>query len=184
MAGDSGRWGWHQLDSHWVRRLVEATDIRPGDLVVDVGAGAGAITAQLVHAGASVVAVELHPRRVAQLRHRFAGAPVTVVRADASDLRLPGRPFKVVANPPFGVTTSLLRRLTARSSRLDRATLVLPAWAVARWSAGRGAGTPTSKRTFTCRPGPRVPAAAFRPAPPAIRRSSSSHVTLVHPIEC
>jgi 23S rRNA (adenine-N6)-dimethyltransferase len=166
VAGDSGRWGWHQLDSRWVRRLVDATGVRAGDLVVDVGAGTGAITAQLVRAGASVIAVELHPRRVGQLRGRFADAPVVVVRADASTLRLPRRPFKVVANPPFGVTTALLRRLTAPSSRLDRATLVLPAWAVARWSAGRGAGSPSSKHAFTCSPGPRVPAAAFRPAPP------------------
>jgi 23S rRNA (adenine-N6)-dimethyltransferase len=166
VAGDAGRWGWHQLDSRWARRLVAATDIRPGDLVVDIGAGGGAITAELVRAGASVIAVELHPRRVAQLRDRFSGEPVTVVRADAGDLRLPRRPFKVVANPPFGVTTALLRRLTTPSSRLERASLVLPAWAVARWAGGRGAGSATSKRMFTCTLGPRVPANAFRPAPP------------------
>jgi 23S rRNA (adenine-N6)-dimethyltransferase len=166
VAGDAGRWGWHQLDSRWARRLVAATDVHPGDLVVDVGAGGGAITAELVRAGASVIAVELHPRRVAQLRERFAAESVTVVRADAADLRLPGRRFKVVANPPFGVTTALLRRLTARSSRLERASLVLPAWAVARWAGGRGAGSAASKRLFTCTLGPRIPATAFRPAPP------------------
>jgi len=146
--------------------LVVATDVRPGDLVVDVGAGGGAITAELVRAGASVIAVELHPRRVALLRERFSSEPVTVVRADACDLRLPRRPFKVVANPPFGVTTALLRRLTIPSSRLERASLVLPGWAVARWAGGRGAGSASSKRTFTCTAGPLVPPRAFRPAPP------------------
>ncbi len=166
MVGDAGRWGWHQLDSRWARRLVAATDVRSGDLVLDVGAGEGAITAELVRAGATVIAVELHPRRVAQLRDRFADERVTVVRADATDLRLPRRPFKVVANPPFGVTTALLRRLTMPASRLERAALVLPAWAVARWAGGRGAGGALSKRMFICTLGPRVPAAAFQPAPP------------------
>ena len=170
MAGNAGRWGWHQLDTRWAARLVESADVMPGDLVVDVGAGAGVITTQLLRAGASVVAVELHPRRVSLLRDQFAKRPVIVVRADAADLRLPRRSFKVVANPPFGVTTALLRRLTAPSSRLERASLVVPAWAAMRWAAGRGVGGLTSKRLFACTLGPRVPATAFRPASPSDAR--------------
>ena len=167
MPGPAGRWGWHQLDSRWAARLVALAGVVPGDLVLDVGAGTGVITAELLRAGATVVAIELHARRIAVLRGRFAGEPVTVVRADAEDLRLPRRPFKVVANPPFGVTTALLRRLTRPESRLERASLVLPTWAAKRWSAGRGAGGPSSLRSFAYALGPRLPAHALRPAPPA-----------------
>ena len=167
MAAHSPRWGWHQLDRGWAARLVAAAEVHDGDLVVDVGAGTGIITDALLRAGASVVAVELHPGRAGVLRERFASRPVTVVRADAADLRLPGRPFKVVANPPFGVTTALLRRLTAPSSRLERASLVLPGWAARRWAAGRGVGGLSSRRTFRLDLGPRVPARAFAPPPPA-----------------
>ena len=131
--------------------------------MLDVGAGRGVITGELLRAGAHVVAVELHPERAAFLREQFDGRRVTVVRADATDLRIPRRPFKVVANPPFGATTALLRRLTAPSSRLERASLVLPAWAATRWAGGRGAGRPHG---FTFSLGPRVPRGAFRPPPP------------------
>ena len=162
----SARWGWHQLDKRWCARLVALAGVAPGDLVLDVGAGRGAITCELLRAGAHVVAIELDERRAALLRERFAGAHATVVRVDAADLRLPRRPFKAVANPPFGVTTALLRRLTAPSSRLDRASLVVPAWAATRWAAGRGAGRPRSRDAFACSLGPRVPASAFRPPPP------------------
>lgn len=162
----SGRWGWHQLDSRWAARLVALADVKPGDLVLDVGAGRGVITTELLRAGARVVAIELHEQRVRILREEFDGRRVTVVRADATDLRLPRRPFKVVANPPFGATTALLRRLTAPSSRLERASLVLPSWAATRWSAGRGAGGPRSRHAFACSLGPRVPVSAFRPPPP------------------
>jgi len=160
---ERARWGWHQLDERWAARLVALADVSPGDLVLDVGAGRGAITTELLHAGAHVVAIELHEQRVAFLREQFDGRRVTVVRADATDLRIPRRPFKVVANPPFGATTALLRRLTAPSSRLERASLVLPAWAATRWAGGRGAGRPHG---FTFSLGPRVPRSAFRPPPP------------------
>ena len=166
MAGPAGRWGWHQLDRRWISRLIRAAEVAPGDLVLDVGAGTGAITDQLVRAGASVLAIELHARRASVLRNRFADWPVTVAQLDATELRLPNRPFKVVANPPFGITTALLRHLTQPASHLQRAGLVLPAWAARRWAAGRGVGGVTSKRIFTFTLGPKIPAAAFHPAPP------------------
>jgi 23S rRNA (adenine-N6)-dimethyltransferase len=140
--------------------------VQPGDLVLDVGAGRGVITNELLRAGAHAVAIELHEQRVAHLREQFADQRVTVVRADATDLRLPRRPFKVVANPPFGATTALLRRLTSPSSRLERAALIVPTWAATRWAEGRGAGGPRSRHLFACSLGPHVPASAFRPPPP------------------
>jgi len=115
-ASGQARWGWHRLSPRWADQIVADAQVSPGDLVVDIGAGTGALTASLVAAGARVIAVELHPQRVAVLRRRFAGDPVTVVRADATDLRLPRRPFRVVANPPFAATTGIMRRLLAPGS--------------------------------------------------------------------
>jgi 23S rRNA (adenine-N6)-dimethyltransferase len=160
------RWGWHALDAREAARLVAGAGIRPGDLVVDAGAGAGALTAPLVAAGARVVAVELHPGRAAELRRRFAGAAVTVVQADVADLRLPRRPFAVVANPPFAASAALLRRLTAPGSRLTTATLVLPAWVARRWATGRAPGSARWRHTYEAGVIRRLPRSAFVPAPP------------------
>lgn len=134
--------------------------------MVDVGAGLGALTRPLLEAGARVVAVEAHPDRVAALR-RLVGHDAVVVCADAADLRLPRRPFHVVANPPFAVTTPLLRRLLHPGSRLQTAHLVLQDQAARRWA---GPAAPARRRwapTFEVAAGPRLPRQAFHP-PPAV----------------
>lgn len=151
------RWGWHRLAEPWPTRLVRAAGVRPGALVVGIGAGDGALTAALVAAGARVIAVELHPRRSALLRARFASAPVRVVRADASELLLPRRPFRVVANPPHSISAALLRRLLR--SRMYAADLVLPASYVAQHVRRPHRDHLVSRGLY-------VPRAAFRPPPP------------------
>lgn len=145
---------------------MAAADIRPGDLVVDIGAGTGAVTAPLVAAGARVIAVELHPHRAAELRRRFPGSLVTVVQVDAADLRLPRRPFRVVANPPFSITMAIVRRLLSPGSRLVTADLVLPRHVARRWTDGRAPGFHRWGRSFEARVISQLPPSAFRPRPP------------------
>jgi 23S rRNA (adenine-N6)-dimethyltransferase len=166
-VGNRTRWGWHCLDDSVARRLVAEAGISPGDLVLDIGAGRGALTAPLLDRGARVVAVELHAGRAAALRRRFADRPVTIVQADATDLRLPRRPFRVVANLPFASTTAILRRLLGPSSRLVRADLVVPRHVAARWSGGRGAGGTGWQSSFEVWTSRRLSRRAFHPPPPA-----------------
>ncbi len=165
-ASGNSPWGWHRLAPQTAHRLVADAGIRPGDLVVDIGAGTGALTAPLVAAGARVIAVELHRQRAAALRDRFAGDDVTVVRADAADLRLPRRPFRVVANPPFAVTTQVLRRLLGPGSRLVRADVVVQRAAAHRWAAGRAPGAGRWVRDYQVGVGRPIPRRAFTPRPP------------------
>ncbi|GAA3119095.1 23S rRNA (adenine-N6)-dimethyltransferase [Kribbella aluminosa] len=160
-----GAWGWHPLDSRWAQRVVDAAGIAPGELVLDVGAGLGALTAPLVRAGARVVAVELHPGRADRLRRRFADAPVTVVRADAGDLRLPSRPFRVVSSPPYNISTLLLKRLLAQGSRLVSADLVLQRQVANRWVRGDVPGANRWFRYYDPSIGLRLPRKAFTPPP-------------------
>ena len=81
--------------------------VRPGDLVVDVGAGAGALTRPLAQSGATVIALELDGR----LAQRLASERVTVVQADAATWAWPDREFAVVANLPFARCGAILAHL-------------------------------------------------------------------------
>lgn len=155
-------WGWHRLDATWAQRIVDSAPIATGDLVLDIGAGTGSLTAPLVHAGVRVVAVELHDQRVETLRRRFADEPVRVVQVDLRRLRLPRQPFRVVANPPFASTSELLRLLLS-SERLLSADLVMQRAAAQRLhnSPPRGGHA----RLYQLQLGMVIPRAAFAPPP-------------------
>ncbi|HEY9557394.1 MAG TPA: rRNA adenine N-6-methyltransferase family protein [Acidimicrobiales bacterium] len=164
MAAQQRRWGWHELDDRWAERLVADARIERGDTVLDIGAGTGAITAPLLERGARVIAVEAHPKRAQALRDRF-GRAIVVVQADAADLRLPRRPFHVVANPPFAVTTPMLRRLLQPGSRLVSARLVLQDQAARRWGGDAAPGARRWSQTFATVLESTMPRHAFRPPP-------------------
>lgn len=162
------RWGWHCLVEPWPSRVVDAAGVRPGDLVVDLGAGDGALTGLLVAAGARVIAVERHPARLATLRTRFAGEnAVTVVGADVTRLRWPRAPFRVVANPPYEATTALLRQLLSPHLRLLSADLVLQRRVVRQVVDGETRLSRRHGQRFELQRGLTVPRTAFRP-PPAV----------------
>jgi 23S rRNA (adenine-N6)-dimethyltransferase len=153
-------WGWHRLADDWAARVVAEAGVRPGELVLDIGAGQGALTGPLTEAGARVIAVELHPGRAERLRQRFP--QVTLVHADVRTLRLPRQPFRVVASPPYGITADLLSLLLAPGSRLVAADLVLQRAAVRKYAERRlrgCQGLAVPRRAFT--PPPRVDSAVL-----------------------
>jgi 23S rRNA (adenine-N6)-dimethyltransferase len=88
---------------------VRDAGVRSDDLVLDLGAGGGRLTAELARSARRVVAVELDARWAQDLCGRWAN--VDVVRADAAALPLPQDPFRVVANLPFDRTNDILRHL-------------------------------------------------------------------------
>src|SRR6188768_1469535 len=64
------------VDGNIVRKSLELAEIRPGDIVVEIGPGLGTLTTALLEAGADVWAVEkdrtLHAHLSEQLAPRFA----------------------------------------------------------------------------------------------------------------
>jgi 23S rRNA (adenine-N6)-dimethyltransferase len=162
--------GAHFLrDRTLITRLVRACGAGEGQLVLDLGAGAGAITAGLAETGARVIAVERDPRLAATLRRRFASEPtVRVVEADLRHVPLPHREFLVVASPPFSLTTMLCRRLLGDpNAKLAGAELII-GWGAARWLASarpRDAETAWWAARYHVRLAQTISAESFRPAP-------------------
>lgn len=171
--------GAHFLADHnLIAELVAASGTVADRLVVDLGAGYGALTAPLTATGAQVLAIELDARLAGRLRRRFAGnSRVRVVEADLGDVALPRRPFWVVANPPFSLTTTLCRRLLGELDiSLQGAELILQ-WAAARRLVARrprDAETAWWVGRYEARVVRRVSPGSFRPPP----RVDAAHVSI------
>jgi len=104
--------------------IVSALDPRLGELVYEIGAGLGTLTAEIAARGARVLAIEIDRKLVAALRDRFAGsALVDVVHGDALELPVP-RADKVVSNVPYSISSKLLLKLL-REQRYGLAVLTL-----------------------------------------------------------
>lgn len=159
-------------DRRVIERFVASIDLREDELVVEIGTGRGALTRALAEAGARVWTVERDPVWADRAGQELAAAGladrVRMIRADARRLRLPSEPFRVAANPPFGLTTDILAMLLDRPERgPTRADLILQ-----REVARKHAATPpVALRTAAWAPwwrfelGRPVPRDAFRPRP-------------------
>jgi 23S rRNA (adenine-N6)-dimethyltransferase len=180
--------GGHYLtDRQVIDLLVRSSGVGHGDLVFDLGAGFGALTGPLATTGAKVIAVEIDPVLAAKLRRRFAARAeslVSVVEGDLRSTSLPRRPFYVVANPPFALTTWLCRRLLGDPAvRLAGAELMLE-WGAARRLAQLQPEPRSAKprdreearwaARYEIKLVRRVPAASFSP-PPA---TAAAHVSI------
>lgn len=122
------RFGQHFLaDPGLVRRIVRGARVQPGDRVIEIGPGLGILTEALMEAGAEVTAIELDRDLAAFLRERHPG--LRLVEADATrvdwEAVAPGTGWKVVANLPYNVGTTLTMNLLRQPHRFSSVTVML-----------------------------------------------------------
>ena len=109
------RFGQHFLsDPGVIENIVRAIDPQPGDTIVEIGPGQGAITEPLARKAGRLHCIELDRDLAAALRHRFGNSDnVTIHEADALnfDFCALGDSLRVVGNLPYNISTPLLFHL-------------------------------------------------------------------------
>ena len=127
---------FHRIhDPRTARRIVAHTGLAPPSLVVEAGAGDGALTGALAERGIRVLAVEQDRRHFAALQKRFECQPlVTPVLDDIRRFRLPREPYAFVSNVPFSLTAELMRWLLNSQRPPESAWLILERDAALHWS--------------------------------------------------
>lgn len=129
------------------RAIAAAAGLEPGDQVVEIGAGLGALTLALAPLAARVLAVEVDRGVHAALGEVLAQAGAENVEpllADALDLdwaglaRRAGRPLKVVGNLPYSISSPMIFKLIEARRHWISATLLLQRELATRLAAAPG----------------------------------------------
>jgi 16S rRNA (adenine1518-N6/adenine1519-N6)-dimethyltransferase len=130
-------WGQNFLrDRAVLARIAASTQASAQDVVVEIGAGLGALTralAELSPPPAQIVAIERDPDMVAVLQADLASEVVVVRAADAThfdfaaEARRVGRPLVVVGNLPYQIASALILALLAagRAGAVTRAVVMI-----------------------------------------------------------
>lgn len=118
------------VDSNIVRKIVQTAGIEPGDSVLEIGSGPGALTSALLEGGANVFAIEKDPLFAKELsRFQTDDRRLSVVEADFLEFDLRERKFpnslKVVANLPYHITAPILEKIFDHSSLFSSLTLMV-----------------------------------------------------------
>jgi len=118
------------VSRHAVDEIARAATMNPELPVIELGPGAGTLTAALLRRGARVMAVEKDREMIALLRAELGHlAALTVVEGDAArfDLDALGMPGRVslCGNLPYAITGAILERLVQIADRIDRAVVMI-----------------------------------------------------------
>ena len=128
------------VDADVIAGIVRAVDPRPGDRVVEIGPGLGALTDLLLARAGRLDVIEIDRDLAARLRATHPDAALTVHEADALRFdwdAIPGT-LRLVGNLPYNVSTPLLFRVAELAGRLRDAHFMLQREVVDRMVAEPG----------------------------------------------
>ena len=119
------RFGQHFLsDPSILGRIVALAHIHASETVVEIGAGAGALTSELAKTGAQVIAIEIDHDLIPSL-HASMPPNVEVIEGDALLVDWPADKFHVVGNLPYNVATPLLKRFIEHREHIRDVTIMV-----------------------------------------------------------
>ena len=166
------------VDPAVARKIVDLCRVEPGDTVIEVGPGLGALTGLLLERAGRVHAVELDRNLAERLGVEYGARPGfalhtgDILRVSLRDLVPEGKAV-VVGNLPYAITSDLVLWMLDQHDRIRRAVVLMQREVAARLTAepgSRKAGSLTLAVRYRALAEPLldVPPTAFRPAPKVV----------------
>lgn len=133
------------IDESVLRSMTEAAGLKHSDDVVEIGAGIGVLTKELLSRARHVTAIEVDSRFIPLLEEYVGlkesdGHRLTLIRSNALKVDYPLGPYKIVANIPYHITSQLLKHAYLRTPRAPESITILIQKEVAEKICGQERG--------------------------------------------
>lgn len=133
-------------DDHLLAKIVEAAEITPEDVVIEIGPGAATLTAALAEKAAQVIAIEIDKDLFPIIERRMAGysnfelvaGDAMKVDFDALAAKYEAKSYKVVANLPYYITTPIVMRFLEEGFRVSELVIMVQQEVADRFLASPG----------------------------------------------
>ena len=133
-------------DDHLLAKIVEAAEITPEDVVIEIGPGAATLTAALAEKAAQVIAIEIDKDLFPIIERRIAGysnfelvaGDAMKVDFDALAAKYGAKRYKVVANLPYYITTPIVMRFLEEGFRVSELVIMVQQEVADRFLANPG----------------------------------------------
>jgi len=141
------RFGQHFLhDKNILSRIVEYVAAKPGERIVEIGPGEGALTLPLLRAAGSLTVIELDRDLIEPLRTRASGVgELTIVHRDVLEVDIgalaAGATIRLVGNLPYNISTPILFHCLDHAAAIHDMHFMLQKEVVERMAAGPGSKT-------------------------------------------
>src|SRR5574343_544112 len=124
-------------DPNIIRKIVAAIGAKPGDAVVEIGPGLGAMTAPLLQSAGHLHVVEIDRDLIARLKENYTSEQLTIHEGDALTFDFSTLPaaLRVAGNLPYNISTPLLFHLASFAEQVKEMTFMLQKEVVMRMVA-------------------------------------------------
>jgi len=135
------------VDPSTARMIVDRTHLSPDDMVLEIGAGLGALTIPAAAQAKRVIAVEKDPEILAVLKSELAAQGIEnvvllnqdILTVDIAEMGLQaGRKFVVLGNLPYNISSQIIIALIRDRQSVDRAVLMFQKEVAQRLAVGPG----------------------------------------------
>lgn len=133
--------GQHFLkDEQMCRKIVQALPVVPGQQVLEVGPGAGAITKYLLELpGIEFKAVELDSEKVKYLEQTYPAIKGRIINQSFLDMQPPFEgPFSIIGNFPYNISTQIMFRTLEWKEQAPQVVGMFQKEVAQRIAAGHG----------------------------------------------
>jgi 16S rRNA (adenine1518-N6/adenine1519-N6)-dimethyltransferase len=120
------------INKRVLKKITEAADLKPGDVVLEIGPGIGTLTGELAKRARKVIAVEKDSRMTGILHELLKCCNVENVKIINADIlkldtkyKIPNTKYKVVANLPYYITSPVIRKFLEISPQPELMVLMV-----------------------------------------------------------